>query len=802
MPDFERGDWTLFRSLETIGQRAGVQREDLAKLVAKELTDNALDALDASGVGGECEVGLLEGNSFYVQDNGPGMVGDDARIAELFSFGRDMVTSKLVRLPTRGALGNGLRVVAGAVLASGGFLVVSTHGRSLRLDPLDDGTTAGERIGEWDRPGTRVEVTFGPNLPVSQDTLKWAREAIVLAGGGERYTGGSSPWWYDSGGFFDLLNSAKDATLSDVLKGFDKFSSKGQKIAAKLGWGRRANSIGRDEAERILEAMRRHVPKPFKADRLGAIGLISNLPRSYAKVHGSYERPPSRGRLLATIPYVVEVWADFAKRRAHFRVSVNRTPIAADTRAYHEKNSLEVYGCGLDKPLKPIPVGIKPVTVWVNVETPYMPITTDGKAPDLGPLSEPIFGAIASAVRRLKNGRSDDAGPKKVHQNEAILACLDEGIAHAGGGARYTQRQLFYAIRDIMKKRYPGIKEPTWDWFCQVITDHEDKIGHDLDGITRDNRGVLYEPHTGRLIPIGTRTVEEYERPGWTFNKVLYCEKEGFFDGMIAAKWPERHDCALLTSKGFATRAARDVIDLMSDTGEKIQFFCVHDGDASGTLIYQALNEATKARPERAKPVVNLGLEPWDGLAMGLSPESVERKSKTAAVAEYVRKRDREEKAARDLARGHELTPEEEAKEFTSWERWLQSYRVELNAMTTPQFMAWLDKQFDKHVGRGPDSVPAKVIPSADVQAEELKTEVRRELRRKIKRRVLRRAKIGRRVEVACHRRRGEIEARIESLGTEIADALSRAPQDSWRGPIARIADELAEPRKKTPEPS
>ena len=41
---FTREDWTLFRSLQTLGQKAGVPRNRLARLVFKELADNALDA--------------------------------------------------------------------------------------------------------------------------------------------------------------------------------------------------------------------------------------------------------------------------------------------------------------------------------------------------------------------------------------------------------------------------------------------------------------------------------------------------------------------------------------------------------------------------------------------------------------------------------------------------------------------------------------------------------------------------------------------------------------------------------------
>ena len=62
-------------------------------------------------------------------------------IARLFCIARPMISTKLLRLPTRGALGNGLRVVAGAVLASEGILAVITRNRRSQLRPERDGTT-------------------------------------------------------------------------------------------------------------------------------------------------------------------------------------------------------------------------------------------------------------------------------------------------------------------------------------------------------------------------------------------------------------------------------------------------------------------------------------------------------------------------------------------------------------------------------------------------------------------------------------------------------------------------------------
>jgi hypothetical protein len=116
---FERADWTLFRTIEGLQQKAGVSKSRLRRLVLKELTDNGLDTGAATRVGT-----LLNGGGYFIEDDGPGIDPDE--VARLFSINRPMVSTKLLRLPTRGALGNGLRVVAGAVLASQGSLTVIT----------------------------------------------------------------------------------------------------------------------------------------------------------------------------------------------------------------------------------------------------------------------------------------------------------------------------------------------------------------------------------------------------------------------------------------------------------------------------------------------------------------------------------------------------------------------------------------------------------------------------------------------------------------------------------------------------
>jgi hypothetical protein len=162
---FEREDWTSFRTIEGLTQKAGVSKNKLSRLVLKEIADNGLDT------GTDVEIGELPEGGYFVADSGLGIDGTPEEIARLFSISRTMISTKLLRLPQRGALGNGLRVVAGAVLASGGTLAVITRDRRVELRPERDGSTAVVAVKPVKFPvGTRVEIGFGAELPCGPQT--------------------------------------------------------------------------------------------------------------------------------------------------------------------------------------------------------------------------------------------------------------------------------------------------------------------------------------------------------------------------------------------------------------------------------------------------------------------------------------------------------------------------------------------------------------------------------------------------------------------------------------------------------
>ena len=739
--NFTREDWRLFLKKGTLCQKAGVREGNLLRLVVKELTDNAVDVTEAAG-GNIPPVALgLLGNGFFVQDFGPGMTRE--QVTSAFSVNRPLVSTKLLRLPTRGALGNGLRVVAGAAVSYGADLVVQSRGMRYSLSVLHDGTTAVLEEARTEAQGTRIEMVF-PDGVVDASVLSWGAAACALGGKG-LYRGLTSPEWYTAEDLLELLHAA-DGTVRDVAGLFEgnTGAKAGQVTEPWKGIPGKTLSLG--ECGDLLAAMRRNC-KPFNPKRLPAIGLVDGLPGSYVHQHGSYSVDD------AVIPFAVDVWSEVSDS-ARLTLLLNRTPVAGDSSTFHSKTEQSFYLCGLGGWLK---VGRRPLSVVVNLTTPHIPLLSDGKSPDVTALWETgiLPGAIEAAGKKAVRAARDEA-PKteRVSMKEAILDALPEGIdAASGGGAYlYSQRQLYYSIRPLVIQRTG--KEPGYGHFAAVLTEYED--GTDLPGLYRDNRGILCVPHGGGEIALGTRTVASFNRPPWTFHKILYSEKEGLLTILKAARWPERWDCALLTSKGYASRACKDLLDVLGEDGEPLQFFCIHDADAAGTMIYETLQEATATRGRRKVSIVNLGLEPDEALSMGLQSEPVENGGRKA-VASYVSR---------------------------EWARWLQGNRVELNAMPTPLFLSWLDEKMQAHG-------EPKLIPPEQVIQDEYLNSLSGEVRKTVQARILRENNADEQVE------RGIEDALERSLDMNlremVLDSLDNDPVTSWREPVRQAAASIAE---------
>lgn len=742
----KRDDWTMFANINTLPQKAGVSKNEILKLVAKELTDNALDT------GANVRGGIIKGCSgFYIQDDGAGIPGNDDQLAELFSINRPLISSKVIRKPSRGALGNGLRVVAGAMFSLGAKIIICTNGRTLEITPGTDGQANYKRIDGYDGTGTRIEFYYPPGVVDDYDIGRWS-EVATKANRGKTYAGKTSLFWYDSDSFFALLQAAPPGVSirQFLAEHFDGCSGrKAGNITADF-YNVDACALTRDQADQILDVGRELV-KPVKPSRLPTVGEL-DYQLAYKKTDTTIRISPARGKHGAIIPVVVEVWAT---REAADAALVNKTPITKSFRVAIYDKGWFIDGCGVWHSSKKN-FKIRP-HIWINVNTPYMPITSDGKAPDFSLIRSELVDLVESVLKAV-NRKYKTPAKENRSEKEIIRANLQAAIDKASnnGALRYQERQLYYAVRPYVMDELD--KELSTGNFKNILNDIESELGHDLPGIIRKNRGVFVHPFDGVRMPLGTLNVEKYRRPEYQFNKVLYIEKEGFFDLMLDAEIPQRYDLAMMTSEGYASRAARDLIDMIGDTNEPVQFFCIHDADAAGTNIYDALAYATKIRGARTVEVIDLGLGPGEALRMNLEVERFKRKRKSAVGSNYA-----------------------------EWETWLQENRVELNAMDSQTFIDWIESKLQQyHDG--------KLIPPADYLAKYAGLVLEEKLKEIIDAEVREEFDLEKIIQERYDERLPDIADQLADvdLADRIRESLQNEPAQEWRTPAQEIVAEIA----------
>lgn len=744
---FKREDWTLFQTREGLAQKAGTPPAELVSVMIKELVDNALDA----GANAQLE---YDQTGFTIIDDGQGIPGTDQDLKELFSINRPLSSSKIVRKPSRGALGNGLRVVAGAMWVYSARITVETKGRRLTFQAGEDGKARIIERAELEQgqQGTRVTVI---SVPIEHTDVIPGLNAIEL-NHGTTYSGKTSLYWYNTDSFHALLKSVPEGvTLHKFLSSnFDGCTGTTAGYITADYHGRDANTLSPAEADNVLQLGREYT-KQVSDRRIGKIGQLPGQ-IAYSKSKGIYTGQGVKGDTPEELPYIVEVWAMPEHERNI--LAVNKTPVIGNWRFQYQEKEFTAWGCNMYFEIKKRFKGKPKPAIWVNVTTPHMKITTDGKEPDLEPIEIEIETGIRQVIKAAHR-EANKAKPAKRSQREIITAEVDNAVfkISKGGAINYTLRQLFYNIRPAVLDELA--KNLDYNYFCQVITDIEGERGEDLPNMLRDDRGIFLHPHDGQETPLGTAAIEKYSRPEYQFNKVLYIEKRGLFQILKEQQIPQRYDLALMSAAGYANRAARDLIDMLGESGEPIQFFCVHDADASGTMIYQTLTEATKARGARQVQIIDFGLHPAEALEMGLQVEKPGL-SKTQAVAQS----------------------------YHEWADWLQSNRVELDAMPPELFIEWIeDKLSEYHTG--------KLIPPADYLQGYAESNLAGFLRDKIAEQINAELQIDDLIEERFNELHPEHLERlnVDALAQSIGQALQAHPAAHWETKAEQVLKSIVE---------
>jgi len=232
-----------------------------------------------------------------------------------------------------------------------------------------------------------------------------------------------------------------------------------------------------------------------------------------------------------------------------------------------------------------------------------------------------------------------------------------------------------YTYFQTLLAQYVNEREPEWN-------------------IAYDDRGHFIEPHTRRVIGLGTLNVRAYLSrihdakaepadidpaefstygPDGCYQAILFIEKEGFMPLFEEVNLAERYDIGIMSTKGLSVTAARNLIDQVCG-GTNIPCLVLHDFDKAGFSIFATLGRSNhRYYYHHHVEFIDLGLRLAD--IDGLDSEDVYDSGSDAQRSYNLRR--------------NGATPEEI--EF------LLNSRVELNAMASDELVAFVERKLEEH---------------------------------------------------------------------------------------------------------
>jgi hypothetical protein len=311
--------------------------------------------------------------------------------------------------------------------------------------------------------------------------------------------------------------------------------------------------------------------------------------------------------------------------------------------------------------------------------------------------------AAKDAARRWREAPS-------VTLRAAVFEVMETAAAHASEGGRYEvpARNLYYAVRKLIQAHTDD--ELAYKYFDKILLDSQQEHGP-IPGLYRDPRGELAEPHTGRVVRLGTREVAGYTLPDYLYGAILYVEKEGFGPILRESKLAERYDLAIASGKGQPVEAVRALFE-RAERGD-YKLFVLHDADPDGYSIARTISEETRRMPGYSVDVTDLGLTVADAIRLGIPPEAFTRKK---ALPWWMPGRLTE--IEREWFEGPLISSHWEKRQ---WECW----RAELNAFTPSGLVAYIEEGPDRHG-------VTKITPPQDVLDEQAAQSHRDQVRERV----------------------------------------------------------------------
>ena len=810
------------------------------EVLVKELVDNALDAAEGANVAPAIQLAWSP-DGLTVTDNGPGIAPEIVRRILDFSTktsSKDFYLSP-TRGAQGNALKTVLAipyVLSGNV---GSRLVIESRGvkheievtvNRIKQEPVVSHTqnpsvvqigtfvavSSSCFVGDQDRIVPRLanyrllnpHVAIGQHAPGNVAWVKWWPSDPI------------SPHWYEPEQFTGLiaayLSAEQDGApvrhVRDFVANFRGLSRTVRRkeilaplnlTGAKLSDLAANGDVDRELAARLLDAMKA-ASREVKPQALGIIGeehiRREFLARGCNAASIRYKK--SVGVDSHARPYVIEaafgVFEDADAQRMVV-TGLNFSPCIADP-----FKELTRWGESLSAKLAENYVNQdSPCLVLVHLTAPYLQYSDRGKSSVQLPAE--VAAAITAAVNSVAGEyckiertriRSAERGERAMDRyrasvqhkrtiKEIVYEHLPAVYAAVSGDNEYPAvvRQLYYGLRPLVLSELTDKEDLDSVYITQTLIpnfiEENPDVCKDWD-VVFDARGHFAEPHTDKTVGIGTLEVREYLALEWEtvsqltageahssigfptfgprsrFNNVLFIEKEGFLPLLDKAQLATRFDLAIMSTKGIGTTAARRLMEYMPG----VRFLTLHDFDKAGFSILGTLQRNTRRYQfENPPEVIDLGLRLADVLRLKLTSEPFPIKPEAA------------ENLKENGATEAEI-------KFLLGDGGGQGRRVELNAMTSPQFITWLEGKLKKH---GVE----KFVPGDDVLEVAFK-------------RVLVAHKLNVEIDRAFPKLRDQADsAQLPGdLASRVRTHLKEHPHHSWDQAVAEIAAELEATRR------
>jgi len=535
----------------------------------------------------------------------------------------------------------------------------------------------------------------------------------------------TSPHWYDQQAIQALIdaeiaaarmNGTGGKLVRDFVREFRGLSStvKLKAVCAEVPQAKRLSDLNGDTAA-LLAAMTT-ATAPAKPTALGWVGP-DHMRACFDQWHRIvrdrfwYHRETV---LDGGIPIVVEAAVAETETPGGVVTAVNFSPAFADPLSAAWLNADKVDGYGITGLLRACSVPPPRqddgpfFTAFVHIVCPSLTFLDRGKSklnpsPALQSATTKAIWRVAKTAWSEREQRRKDAAaanrrehaaikawtstaPKQLDLVEAAFAVMEQAWQQAtsGGTRPASARTIFYQARPLIQELTDlDLKD---SYFMGALLPKYQREERQLPNVYYEPRGTLYEPHGGAPVPLGTREVENYHFPAWTYDKVLFIEKTGLWPVLENAQLGERYDMAIIAGSGLATVAARV---LLARAEADCQLFVVHDADPAGYMIASTLAGKTERMPDHRITVTDLGLTLDDAVTRGLGTETFARKSALAKRLTIGETERRMWKADQRASKEHPVVCE----------------RVELNAFTSAQLVEYIEAGLTKA------GATAKVVP-------------------------------------------------------------------------------------------